>query len=288
VISKIKSYRRNAVDEAARQFFETPLLRRFLDISLEQHWRDKAKTNGNPILLRGEKFYSQNDEDGIISEIVTRLKLERGVFVEYGCGDGLENNTIQLLMRGWSGVWIGAQDLNIRVPATERRLAFEREWITRENCVQIMKRGLQKISAEDVNLISMDLDGNDFFFMEEILKQGFDPNLFIVEYNSKFPPPIRFSIAYDASYTWSGSDYFGASLQTFIDLFEAHRFRLVCCNVTGTNAFFVAERHLHLFPDVPREPEKLFMSPDYNWFLRKGHTPDARSIESFLEDSSAK
>ena len=49
----------------------------------------------NPLLKRGEKFHSQNDEDGIISAILKRiLNIDSGVFVEYGCGDGLENNTI--------------------------------------------------------------------------------------------------------------------------------------------------------------------------------------------------
>jgi hypothetical protein len=145
-----------------------------------------------------------------------------------------------------------------------------------------MKRGIGKIGTTKVNLVSMDLDGNDFFFVKAILEQGLDPDVFIVEYNGKFPPPIRFTIDYDASYNWSGSDYFGASLQSFVDLFESFGFRLICCNVTGANAFFVAERHAGLFADVPKETETLFMPPDYNWFVRRGHSPDPRSIEYFL------
>ena len=128
----------------------------------------------------------------------------------------------------------------------------------------------------------MDLDGNDFFFVKAILEQGVDPDVFIVEYNGKFPPPIRFTIDYDAAYSWSGSDYFGASLQSFVDLFDSFEFRLVCCNVTGVNAFFVAGRHAKLFADVSSQAEGLFMPPDYNWFMRRGHAPDPRSIEYFL------
>lgn len=221
-------------------------------------------------------------EDGIIGAICKRLKLARGVFVEYGCGNGLENNTIQLLMRGWSGVWIDGTDVSIRIPASSQKLRFEREWVTQENCVEIMQRGIQKIGASKVNLISMDLDGNDFFIVKSLLQSGFDPDVFIVEYNGKFPPPIRFVMDYDPSYAWSGGDYFGASLQSFVDLFDSFGFRLVCCNITGTNAFFVARRHEHLFTDVEEEAEELFMPPDYNWFLRRGHAPDRRSIEHFL------
>src|ERR1700720_1548522 len=116
LINRLGIYARDLIDKVIRQLFENPTLKRFLDMSVERHWRTKAQTSCNPLLQRCEKFHSQNDEDGIISAILGRLKIDGGVFVEYGCGDGLENNTIQLLMRGWSGVWIGATDLSIRIP----------------------------------------------------------------------------------------------------------------------------------------------------------------------------
>jgi hypothetical protein len=282
VMKSLRRYAGNLVDGAVRRGFENPTLKRFLEMSTERHWRAKAQVSPNPLLRQGEKFHSQNDEDGIVAAILKRINIDRGVFVEYGCGDGLENNTIQLLMRGWSGVWIGGAELMVRIPESSRKLHFEHEWVTLDNCSELMKRGMAKIGATNPNLVSMDLDGNDFFFVKAILEQGADPDVFIVEYNGKFPPPIRFNIDYDARYTWSGSDYFGASLQSFVDLFESFGLRLVCCNVTGANAFFVAGRHTKLFEDVPKGVEQLFMPPDYNWFVRRGHSADPRSIEQFL------
>ena len=281
-MSKPKAYARDLVDKVVRQLFENPTLKRLIDMSIDWHWRAKSQFICNPILQHGEKFYSQNDEDGIIGAILKRLNIDRGVFVEYGCGDGLENNTIQLLMREWTGVWIGATDLKIRIPSSSRKLSFAREWVTRDNCVEIMERGMATIGAKGPNLVSMDLDGNDFFFVETILRHGFAPDVFVVEYNGKFPPPIRFASKYDPTFSWSGSDYFGASLQSFIDLFDSFNFRLVCCNITGANAFFVAKRHAHSFTDIPKNPEELFVPADYNWFLRRGHAVDPRSIEQFL------
>src|SRR5437899_224235 len=160
----LKSRIRDSVDSVVRQLFENPILKRSVDMSVERHWHSKACRSGNPLLNKGEKFHSQNDEDGIIGAILQRLNLDHGVFVEYGCGDGLENNTVQLLMRGWSGVWIGAADLSVRIPACSRKLHFEHEWVTLDNCVGLMKRGVSKIGATKINLVSMDLDGNDFFF----------------------------------------------------------------------------------------------------------------------------
>ncbi len=58
-------------------------------------------------LLRfGYKAFSQSDEDGIIAEIFRRIGTESKVFFEFGVGDGLANNTLNLLLAGWKGYWI--------------------------------------------------------------------------------------------------------------------------------------------------------------------------------------
>ena len=292
MIERLKSYARGVVDKTVdhvtyrviRQLMENSELRRYRDLSTEQHWRTKAEQSGNPLLRHGAKYYSQNDEDGIVNAILARIGLTRGVFVEFGCGNGLENNTAQLLMQGWSGVWIDGGDLAVHVPEASRRLAFVRDWVTKDSCVPLMRRGLEAIGSA-ANLVSMDLDGNDLHFVRAILEAGYRPELFIVEYNAKFPPPIRFSIDYDPAYTWQGGDYSGASLQSFVDLFAQSGYRLVCCNVTGINAFFVRGDHADRFADVSADPRQLFMPPDYNWFIQRGHRSDPRSIEYFLRDT---
>ena len=61
----------------------------------------------------GYKVYSQADEDGIIDHICGRLGIENGSFAEIGCGDGRENNSHCLLLKGWRGVWIDGDSANI-------------------------------------------------------------------------------------------------------------------------------------------------------------------------------
>jgi hypothetical protein len=46
------------------------------------------------------------------------------------------------------------------------------------------------IAASDVDVLSVDLDGNDLYFTEALLNV-LRPKLVIVEYNAKFPPPFR-------------------------------------------------------------------------------------------------
>ena len=49
----------------------------------------------------GIKVYSQNDEDGIIEDILNRIVTTNKVFVEYGVHAGLECNRHYLLHKGW-------------------------------------------------------------------------------------------------------------------------------------------------------------------------------------------
>ena len=46
---------------------------------------------------------------------------------------------VELLMRGWRGVWIGAADLSVRIPESSRKLHFEHEWVTLDNCVDNLR-----------------------------------------------------------------------------------------------------------------------------------------------------
>jgi len=266
-----------------REYDQGPRVR---GMAILDHWARRLCefAPANPLLQFGRKFYSQNDEDGIISEICRRIGLANpGIFVEFGVGDGLENNTILLLAQGWRGVWIGGQELAFDT-VNSRKLKFVQHWVTRENCSALMKEGLSQLQVDDVDLISLDLDGNDLYFCEEILNTGKRPRIFIVEYNGKLPPPVCWSIPYDERHTWDQTDFQGASLQSFVDLFERFNYRLVGCNVTGVNAFFVDKKYEHAFADVGDDPARLFVPPDYNWFLISGHPTSPKTVASFISD----
>jgi hypothetical protein len=241
----------------------------------------------NPLLKYGGKAWSQNDEDGITFEILRRIGIATGVFAEYGVGNGVENNTLSLAASGWSGFWIGAGDLAFETnPGLATRLNFhyQKAWVTKSNILHLHGNGLGLINRARCDLISMDLDGNDYYFVEELLSSGVSPKVFIVEYNARFIPPIEFKIDYDDDHRWIGDDYFGASLACFADLFDKHRYFLACCNITGTNAFFIQNEYRSYFKDVPTEIERLFASPKY--FLTgldvSGHPPSQRTIEKIF------
>jgi hypothetical protein len=269
---------------AVRAVLLHPQVRRELNMVVSEHWDRRRRSINNPLLSAGAKYYSQNDEDGILLQILRRLSVDQGVFVEFGVGDGLENNTLCLLMLGWRGAWLGGEPLKLTVRDSRSRLNFTRAWVTKENCAELMANALCRLGVSAAHLISIDLDGNDLHIARELLASGARPDVFVVEYNGKFPPPIRFCIPYDPSFTWDGSDYFGASLQSFVDLFREYGYLLVCCNVTGVSAFFVAPSAAHLFRDVADQPSGIFVPASYCGFYQTGHPPAPPTVETFLRD----
>ena len=128
-------------------------------------------------------------------------------------------------------------------------------------------------------MLSFDLDGNDIYFVQALLSAGFTPELVIVECNAKFPPPVRFQIAYDAHHVWQQDDYFGASLCSWVDLFTRFDYMLVCCNAhSGANAFFVKSSHAGQFDDVPKDIGQIYVEPRYRMYTSHGHNVSPRTL----------
>jgi hypothetical protein len=248
----------------------------------------RAESYRNPFNNFGKKAFSQTDEDGLTFEIVRRLGLEKGTFAEFGVGDGLENNTLSLVAAKWRGFWAGNEDLAFN-PNPEGHEAvnftYMKAFITRANILEIIRVGLQSIRKEQLDLISIDLDGNDIYFVETMLGNAIAPKVFIVEYNAKFIPPIDWRIDYADDYRWEGTDYTGASFCAFHNVFKANGYFPVCCNgFSGVNAFFVRNEYRDLFPEVPDDVDRIWCPPMY--FLRRlyGHPQSVRTVTNIFRD----
>jgi len=239
--------------------------------------------HANPLVRCSAKCYSQNGEDGIILEMIRRLALGHPLnFVEFGVGNGLENNTVNLLFHGHRGAWVGGEDLAFALPKGGQRLHYTKTWITAENAVELYRQSCDKLGVDQADLFSLDLDGVDLYILEALLNSGQRPAIVICEYNGKFPPPVEFCIAYDPQHQWDGSDYFGASLASFNRSLSEAGYRLVGCDISGVNAFWVHERFAAAFSDVPSRIEDLYVAANYGYLYRVGHSPSAKTIERFL------
>lgn len=186
---------------------------------------------------------SQNGEDGIIAEIFRRIGTTNRYFVEFGASDGLQNNTAYLVRQGWGGLWMDAD-----TPAIERarttfapeladgRLTILETFITAENIEDLFRQG--KV-PEEFDLLSVDIDRNDYHVWEKIEK--YNPRVVVVEYNAGLPPELSWVIPYDPkAYGFNSfGNGNGASLKALEELGARKGYSLVGCNLAGVNAFFV-------------------------------------------------
>jgi hypothetical protein len=193
------------------------------------------------LVKSGYRVYSQADEDGILHEIFRRIGEGGRTFLELGVGNGLENNTLFLLVQDWSGIWIEGSDRkaaaakkNLAAMVADGRLKIEQHFITAPT---IDKKIAGLTAGRDVDLLSIDLDGNDYYVLDAI--RSISPRVIVAEYNSKFPADIPWIIEYNEDHRWDSTDYFGASLKSLETLLAARGYALVGCNILGTNAFFL-------------------------------------------------
>jgi hypothetical protein len=230
------------------------------------------------------KVFSQSDEDGITLEILRRIGISKGTCVEIGCGSGLENNTLILLASGWNAVWIDGMELAFDPLVNPSKLVHSSSFVTRENICDLVNGLSAKLNSE-IELISIDIDGNDGYITQELLLAGYRPSVFIVEINEVFPPPIVFKQDYLASHVWDRSRNFGWSLQAYVDLFTQHGYLLVACNPqTGVNAFFVRLDYSEHFSDIPSSASDLYVGKSIHPFKHRDRSLkfDAKTIEHLI------
>lgn len=235
------------------------VMQSLLRIEINDLKAEIAKTTPDNPALNGYKCYSQFDEDGILDHLCRAIGVEKGVFVEFGAGNGLENNTHLLALKGWRGLWIDGDPKNAayireNIRSDNGVLAFDSSFINKQNVLDVTRRGLDAVQASEPDLISMDLDGNDVYLIEVLLKE-WRPKILVAEYNGKLPYGLRISVPYDENSWRKGDDFYGASLSEIV--FRVPGYKLVCCGLSGVNAFFVRDDLACLFPDL--SPASLYM-----------------------------
>jgi len=169
------------------------------------HWRGKT--------------FSQVWADGVIWKLFNDIGTTNKYFVEFGTQDGSETNTRRLREEcGWHGLLMdgGYENSSINLHA---------EFITRENIIDLF----QKYQVPPVpDLVSLDIDGNEFHVLEAILQDSrWRPRVFIVEYVSFLPLSMDMVIKYNPSHRWDGTCYGSANARAYFNLARRYNYSLV-------------------------------------------------------------
>jgi hypothetical protein len=190
------------------------------------------------------RVFSQWGEDGIIQHLINVIDIDQKTFIEFGVEDFSEANCRFLLMKdNWSGFVIDGSADNIRKLKGsyyfwKYQLGAIDAFITKENINDLLA---MSGFGEDLGILSLDLDGNDFHILEAIT--FFKPRILICEHNAVFGPSRRITVPYDPSFVRSQKHYsnlyFGASLGAITHAATKRGYSLVGTTSVGVNAFYV-------------------------------------------------
>ncbi len=197
------------------------------------------------------KIFSQNGEDGILMYLFSVIGILNHTVVEIGIGNGRECNSRNLIQNfGWRGWLIDGSEKNVEEARNFYRdygingaVKIHHSWITTENIENV----LQKMQIpKSVDLLSIDIDGNDYWIWEKI--SCIQPRVVVIEYNASFGIDLSVTVPYDSEFDrykkHKSGYYHGASLKALTKLGKTKGYSLVCCDSNGVNAFFVRDEIL--------------------------------------------
>jgi hypothetical protein len=221
--------------------------------------------------------YSQNGEDGVLAEILRRIRPGRREFVEFGVERGVEGNCVALAdLLAWTGLFIEADETN----------ALSLGWKYRDN--PRVRTINARVTAENVNdlfaangvsdqpdVVSIDVDGNDLWIWSALTHAR--PRVVAIEYNANLDQKRPFVQPYDPDWAWPGTDWFGASLGALEVVAERKGYGLVHTELTGVNAFFVRSDLMHHFDEI--EAPRRSQNYDGRGYGHRVHPGGGRYVE---------
>ena len=203
-------------------------------------------------------IFSQWGEDGIIQYLINKLKIKKGIFVEFGVDNYEESNTRYLLFNNnWEGLVIDSNQDNIYTIKNsyyfwKYNLEAKCHFITIRNINKIISSFLKK---KKLDLLSIDLDGNDYWILKCLNLDIFRPKILICEYNSLLGKKIAITVPYAENFKRNfiskhSKVYYGASIKALVDLANKKGYFFLGSNSNGNNLFFVDKKYNKFFKKI--------------------------------------
>lgn len=190
------------------------------------------------------RVFSQWGDDGIIQFLVDYLDISNKTFIEFGVENYQEANTRFLLLNNqWKGLVLDGDVKNVNSIIHDEiywkyDLNAVNAFITKENINDII---LRNGFEGEIGLLSIDIDGNDYWVWEAITV--IDPLIVVIEYNAIFRADRSITVPYQAHFNRTQAHYsnlyFGASIQALCELAEMKGYSFIGCTSSGNNAYFV-------------------------------------------------
>ena len=229
--------------------------------------------------------FSQNGEDGIIEMLVSKLSQKNKYFIEIGSADGIDNNSAWLLINhNFNGIMIEGDDSLTNT--AKRVIAHYNHGLQIINHMVNIKsidyiKSITQFTNPDV--FSLDIDSIDYYVAKELFEKGFEPKIFIVEYNSAFGPDQKITVEYSENFNFGSHHpsflYYGVSINAWKSLFKKYGYKFITVDSNGVNAFFcqtdlVSELNI-------KNIDELYRPPMYGEIVDEvhiGHPPSDRKM----------
>lgn len=152
--------------------------------------------------LKGKDLYSQNGEGFYLEYVFHNLRGYNVKYFDIGGSDGFYlSNTKHLNNLGWNGMPLD-----------------------KENGILVTTENINWYINIKVDLISIDIDGNDFWIIDAILKQQ-KPAVIIAEFNAMYTDSR--AIRYNPDHVWAGDSYYGFTFKAGEKLAELHGYKVI-------------------------------------------------------------
>jgi len=192
-------------------------------------------------------LFSQNGEDGILRHLFAEIGFASRRSVEFGFSTNESNSLRLVLHERFGGLFLDGSDWQVdrfNRAATSLGLADVRAIRTFLTCENLQPTLLAQGTPAEIDLLSIDVDGNDYWFWESLDRVS--ARVAVVEYNAALGPELSLSMPYAASGRPADDAphhfaYAGASLAALAWLAARKGMSLVGCDASGTNAFFVRD-----------------------------------------------
>lgn len=215
---------------------------------------DKALLQTMDFYLVDEMSVLRTPESQVIEKYFSYLGTKNRFCVDIGALDGSSfSSSFDLFEKGWNGMMI---ECDSRAFAKLAQLYKNRDDLhlvkTKATPLNIVSL-LQSFGVpRQFDFLDLDIDGYDYFVLEQILKY-YRPNLISVEINESIPPPFKFTIKYDPQFTWKGSGdhFYGQSICQLYQLCQEHNYLLV--ELSGYINAYLIPAEISLWPGLMPE-----------------------------------
>jgi hypothetical protein len=190
------------------------------------------------------RVYSQWGEDGILEWLIQRLPMVSTRFIEFGVESYRESNTRFLLInRNWKGLVMDGSPQHIK--SVQREAIYWRHdltalcaFIDRDNINDLITQGG---FSGNVGLLSVDIDGNDYWVWEAL--NAVNPDIIVCEYNAVFGDLVPITVPYVQNFHRTAFHYsnlyYGASIAALKLLAHTKGYEFIGSNRAGNNGFFL-------------------------------------------------